>query len=264
MEHLFERWSEIRQALESAPRWLLLLDFDGTLSPIAERPEDATLPQVSRERLAALARLPHVDIGIISGRTAQDVRASVGLDGVEYVGNHGRERLGLGAEVAEEDSEAKRRLGAVTEAFHEKLRDIQGIYLESKGLTLAVHFRRTPDLRHAEVRQVAQEVARAFAGSFHITEGKMVFDVVPADAVSKGSTALEMVRKRGGLSRVLPIYCGDDTTDEAAFRDLPRQSVTVCVGGPEKQSAARYRLNDPGEVSTFLDRILSCKTPTEP
>ena len=264
MEHLFERWSEVRQALESAPRLLLLLDFDGTLSPIVERPEDATLPEVSRERLAALARLRHVDIGIISGRAAQDLRASVGLDGVEYVGNHGRERLGLGAEVPENLSEAKRRLRIVTAAFHEKLCDIPGIYLESKGLTLAVHFRRTPAARHAEVKRGAQEIARAFAGSFHISEGKMVFDVVPADAVSKGSTALEMIRERGGLPRVLPIYCGDDTTDEAAFRDLPPQSVTVCVGGPEKQSAARYRLNDPGEVSTFLDRILSCKTPTEP
>ena len=263
MEHLFERWSEVRQALESAPRLLLLLDFDGTLSPIVERPEDATLPQVSRERLAALVRLPHVDIAIISGRAARDVRAGVGLDGVEYVGNHGRERLGHGAEVAEDDTEAKRRLRAVTEAFHEKLRGIPGIYLEGKGLTLAVHFRRTPASRHAEVRRGAQEVARAFAGSFHLSEGKMVFDVVPADAVSKGSTALEMIRERGGLARVLPIYCGDDTTDEAAFRALPPQSVTVCVGGPEKQSAARYRLNDPAEVSTFLDRILSCKMPTE-
>ena len=99
MEHLFERWSEVRQALESAPRLLLLLDFDGTLSPIVERPEDATLPQVSRERLASLALLPYVDIAIISGRAAQDVRAGVGLDGVEYVGNHGRERLGPGRDL---------------------------------------------------------------------------------------------------------------------------------------------------------------------
>ena len=147
----------------------------------------------------------------------------------------------------------------LTEAFEDKLGAIPGINVENKGLTLAVHFRQTPELRHTEVKQRVDEVARAFADGFHVSDGKMVFDVVPADQVDKGSTALDMVRERGGLDRALPIYCGDDTTDETVFRALPEKALTVCVGGPEKQSAARYRVDGPDEVSTFLDRILACR-----
>ncbi len=259
MQHLFERWTAVRRVIEAAPRLLLMLDFDGTLSPIVERPEDATLPELTRERLAALAQFADVDIGIISGRAAEDVRARVGLDGVEYVGNHGRERLRPWGGASDGDPEAKQHVRAVTKAFEEKLGAIPGIYLENKGLTLAVHFRRTPASRHEEVKQGVAEVTRAFAGRFHVSEGKMVFDVVPADEVSKGSTTLEMIRERGGTEKVLPIYCGDDTTDETVFLALPEEALTVCVGDPEKQSAARYRLDDPDEVATFLDRILACR-----
>ncbi len=259
MEHLFERWTAVRRVIGAAPRLLLMLDFDGTLSPIVERPEDALLPEPARGRLAALAQLSDVDIGIISGRAAEDVRVRVGLDGLEYVGNHGRERLRPGGGTGDGDFEAKQHVRAATTAFEDKLGAIPGIYLENKGLTLAVHFRRTPASRHADVKQGVDELAQAFADRFHVSEGKMVFDVVPADEVSKGSTTLEMIRERGGMEKVLPIYCGDDTTDETVFRALPEGAVTVCVGGPEKQSAARYRLDDPDEVATFLDRILACR-----
>lgn len=265
MEHLFERWTAVRRAIEAAPRLLLMLDFDGTLSPIVERPEDAILLAKGREPLAALAGLADVDIGIISGRAAEDVRARVGLDGVEYVGNHGRERLRPGGGTSDEDTEAKQCLRAVTEAFEAKLGAIPGILLENKGLTLAVHFRRTPASRHADVKQGVGEVTRAFSDRFHVSEGKMVFDVVPADEVSKGTTTLEMIRERGGVEKVLPIYCGDDTTDETVFRALPEEALTVSVGGLEKQSAARYRVDDPDEVAGFLDRILACRrAPTKP
>ena len=250
-------------ALAGAPRLLVLLDFDGTLSPIVRRPEDATLPEVTRERLAKLARVEEVAIGIISGRAARDVQALVGLDRVHYVGNHGRERLGHRENLGDDGPQAKERLRKVTEVLDKKLGSIPGIHLEDKGCTLAVHLRRTPQSWHAEVRRGVEEVARRFAGSFHVSEGKMVFDVVPADEVSKGTATLDITREHGGLNKVLPVYCGDDTTDEAAFRALPAEAITVCVGGPEKQSAARYRLNDPGEVSLFLHRILTCRIPTQ-
>ncbi len=264
MEHLFERWTAVRRVIGAAPRLLLMLDFDGTLSPIVERPEDALLPEPARGRLAALAQLSDVDIGIISGRAAEDVQVRVGLDGLEYVGNHGRERLRPGGGAGGGDSEAKKWVREVTKAFEDKLGAIPGIYLENKGLTLAVHFRRTPASRHADVKQGVDELTQAFADRFHVSEGKRVFDVVPADEVNKGSTTLEMIRERGGLEKVLPIYCGDDTTDETVFRALPEGAVTVCVGGPEKQSAARYRVDGPDEVAAFLDRILACRVQTEP
>ena len=198
-------------------------------------------------------------ISVDRHRAAEDVRSRVDLDGIEYVGNHGRERLRSGGEPGADDTQTKQRLRALSEAFEDKLGAIPGIYLENKGLTLAVHFRQTPELRHTEVKQRVDEVARAFADGFHVSEGKMVFDVVPADQVDKGSIALDMVRERGGLDRALPIYCGDDTTDETVFRALPEKALTVCVGGPEKQSAARYRVDGPDEVSAFLDRILACR-----
>ncbi len=236
-----------------------MLDFDGTLSPIVERPEQALLPAETRRPLAELSTLGAVSVAIVSGRAVADVRQRVGLDGVFYVGNHGREILRPGQSAAAVDCGIAQQMAEVCKVFARELSHFPDVTIENKGVTVALHYRRVPAAQHEAVRRRILRVAGELAGVIEASEGKRVFDVVPLDDVSKGKTVGELLEQYGGIDAVLPVYCGDDTTDESAFRALPPEAITVYVGGAEKVSEARYRLDDPAEVRTFLERILAAR-----
>ena len=255
MKHLFDHWSEISSRLSEAPRLLVMLDFDGTLSPIVKHPDLATLPPETRTRLVELRAAPGVSLAIISGRSVADLRQRVAIENITYVGNHGRELRRPGASEPETDSEIQKRMEEVAGHLTKELSEVPGIIIENKGFTVAVHYRQIPESLRPRVRSCTQGIAKQMAGLIEVSEGKCVYDLFPSDGANKGKAALALLEEHGGLPKVLPIYCGDDTTDETVFRTLPAGSVTVYVGDAQAASAARYRLADPGEVASLLKRI---------
>lgn len=246
MIHLLEHWTALAGRLTQAERLLLMLDFDGTLAPIVPRPSDARIPDAALPALRKLQASPRVTLAIVSGRGARDVRALAGLADAHYFGSHGRERIRPGSAEVESSPAGLSRVRACCQRLADELGDIEGFQVEDKGTAAAAHFRNV-DARHWQ--RVERAVRHAAAsGSLNVSEGKRVFDITPNDGVDKGTAALGLLGELGGL----PIYFGDDTTDETAFAALPDEAITVYVGPETAKSGARYRVNGPEEVRRAL------------
>lgn len=251
MTHLFDDWDAVSGRLRMAKRILLMLDFDGTLAPIVPQPPDARVPRETMDVLLALRDCPKVAMAIVSGRAARDVRSLVGLDGIHYFGSHGRERMRPGSGTVETDWRGHEAIRRLCERLSADLSDVGGFEVENKGVSAAAHYRNAEPRDRPRIERTVLDAVEAVP-SLRVAPGKMVYDITPADGVDKGTAALALVVETGGL----PLYYGDDTTDESAFGALPAASVTVFVGPPTQPSLARYRVSGPSEVAESLARIL--------
>lgn len=236
---------------------MLLLDFDGTLSPLVDRPELAELPSATRAPLESLIRRPGVEAAVISGRSLQDVRQRVGLAGLGYAGNHGLEMEGLGPAAAVPDAESARpRVRTAAAELRLALSGVEEALVEDKGLTVSVHTRIVPRDRVPGVRRVVRWVAGKHGLVF--TTGKEVLELRPAVPWHKGSAVEALLRQRDLPSGTPVLYVGDDRTDEDAFRTLAGAGLgegVVVADPPPARTAARAWLRDPGEVRWLLQRL---------
>lgn len=254
------RFEELAAAL-AGRRPVVFLDYDGTLTPIVERPEAATLAAPMRRVLERLSeRLPVV---VVSGRGREDVAARVGLSGITYAGGHGFDLA-----AAEGGSEGPPELGAGWQArpavaaaareLEAALADLPGAQVEPKGFTVAVHFRRVAPERVGEVEAAVDRVLAAHPALVK-GHGKKVFELRPAVAWDKGRAVLWLLEALDlGGPDALPLYLGDDATDEDAFRALaarPGGGIGIVVAEAPRPTAARYRLADPEEVRELLARL---------
>jgi len=190
-------------------RAAILLDVDGTLAPIVERPEDARVPDDTREVLRELVAR-YALVAAVTGRPSALAREFVGVDGIEIAGVHGLE------------------LEPEAEAWRERLQAFARSVdwpVEDKGLSVSFHYRthENPALARAELERVA---ARARAEGLKARFGRMVLEVLPPVEASKG-TAVRRLLDGAELSRAL--YAGDDTTDLDAFAALDELEVGVKV-----------------------------------
>jgi trehalose 6-phosphate phosphatase len=241
MRHLFG--AEGNRVLDAFARRRLLvgLDFDGTLAPIVSDPSAARMPAATRAALARAARLfPCV---VISGRSREDVRRRLGrLPVAAVVGNHG-------LEPSSKKGAWARLVARWLPRLRRALEGITGVVIEDKGLSVAVHY------RHARAKVRAREAALAAAlslGAVRIVPGKQVLNILPAGAPDKGS-ALRDARRR--LRCEAAVYVGDDDTDEDAFAAEGEDTLLAVRVGRRRGSAARYYVDDPGEVAVLLARL---------
>jgi trehalose 6-phosphate phosphatase len=194
---------------EAPERAAVLLDVDGTLAPIVERPEDAAVPEETRTVLRDLVGR-YALVGAVTGRPSAVARDLVGVDGVKIVGSHG-------LELADDTGEWRELL--------QKFRDTVDWPVEDKGLALSYHYRRheNPERARAELERVAE---RARHAGLHTRFGRMVLEVLPPLDTHKG-TAVRALLRRPGLTRAL--FAGDDTTDLDAFDAVEGLEVGVKV-----------------------------------
>lgn len=227
----------------------LFLDYDGTLTPIVERPEDALLADETRAVLRRLAQRHAV--AIVSGRDLEDVRQRVGIEGLHYAGSHGFDIAGpRGSHAHEAARAAAPQLAAAAADVERATARLPGVQLERKRFTLAVHYRRAHE---ADVPAVREAVARAQARhpALRVTSGKKVFELRPDVHWDKGRAVLWLIETLG-LQDALPVYIGDDVTDEDAFRALAGRGVGIAVHDAPQTTAAQYTLRDPDEVRALL------------
>jgi trehalose 6-phosphate phosphatase len=194
---------------EDPARAAILLDVDGTLAPIVERPEDAGVPESTREVLRGL--VPRYGlVGAVTGRAGVVGRNLVGVEGIDVIGNHGLEL----------DADADDWRGRL----HEFSRTVDWP-VEDKGLSLSFHYRTAedPDRARAELEQVAERARRQ---GLKARFGRMVLELVPPIDANKGTAVRELLA-RAGLTRAL--FAGDDTTDLDAFDALDELEVRVKV-----------------------------------
>jgi alpha,alpha-trehalose-phosphate synthase [UDP-forming]/trehalose-phosphatase len=258
----------LRQLVDSRERLAVLLDFDGTLAPIADRPEDAVLPPLTRALLARLARGVRCHIAVISGRSLDDLKTRVGLPDVVYVGNHGFEIAGPGWAAERKDAvEVRELIAACSARLRERLEGVRGALVEDKGLGASVHYRLVRRDQVEQVRQVVlQEVAQLPPGKVEIRRGKMVLELRPAIDWDKGRAAVWLLQQLVGKdwqSRCAVIYAGDDRTDEDAFLALGELAATIAVGPGQYPTAARYMVRGVSELTQVLQAVQSWRAPGE-
>jgi trehalose-phosphatase len=247
MKRVFDCWPEIAARVRAAGSVALFLDFDGTLAPIRETPEEVRLTQPVRRAVARLAGHRRVRVWVISGRKLADVRSKTGVSGVRYLGLHGWEgRAGTGLQ-----QETQRALDRAKRMLENQVKKLPGIWIEDKGSAFAVHYRCAGETEASVARHEIYEVAEHLNGGFRLLSGKKVWEILPREVGDKGSAV------RRELTRfepsALPIYIGDDLTDERAFLALP-DGLTIRVGS-HSLTRARFQLRDPGEVYCFLEKL---------
>jgi trehalose 6-phosphate phosphatase len=254
--HALQRVPEWSAAWLGTGRLVLLLDFDGTLAPIVERPELAGMPASTRDALERLRACPGVEAAVVSGRGLADVRERAGIEGVAYAGNHGMEIDGPGIHRTHPEALAARpALEAVLHDLTPMLAGVPGAFVEDKGLTLSVHYRQTPA---ADAPRVRDAVAAAMDGrlaDLRVTEGKMVLEIRPRVDWHKGRAVLFLLEQMRPPAGAPVLYLGDDRTDEDAFVALEtaRHGEGVIVADPvPAATAARSFLRSPGEVGDLF------------
>ncbi len=242
----------ILRAWRLAPRRLVLLDYDGTLAPIASRPSAArTLPGLL-PLLRRLARHPGVRLGIVTGRSMRDIGRRLPLTRVAVAACHGYQMRLPGRSLRSHVSPAARRgLRTLASELRAALRALPGVLVEDKGEVLAIHTRRAAKSASREAGRIV--AAHASAGRRAHIRGKAVMEIRPCPLRDKGMAVREIWRAAGRPAFVICI--GDDETDESAFRTLGRRAVTVRVGSPHSRSYARYSARSPGEIARVLRRL---------
>ena len=232
----------------------VFLDYDGTLTPIVARPELATLSQAMETVLRDLAaRCP---VAVLSGRDLADLKQMVTLDGVVYAGSHGFDvdapeelggRLRRGEDFADVLAAARARL-------REGVAPIPEAWVEDKAFAVTVHFRQVSPDDVPAVEAAFAAVADAFP-DLRRTGGKKVLELRPNVEWDKGR-ALQMLLERIDRNGPhVPLFVGDDETDEDAFRAVAGSGIGIRVGDSHVASAAEYFLADTDEVATFLGRL---------
>ncbi len=262
LPHASERLSAWTDARRTAGRFLLALDFDGTLAPIVPRPGDAALPDASRRALEQILDRGDTDVALVSGRGLDDVRGRVGLADVHYAGNHGMEIDGPGVHrVHAPARDARPALDRCADSLRDRLSALDGVEVEDKGLTLSVHYRRAvdPDAEQI-VRDAVAEACGADPG-LRATYGKRVVEVRPAIDWDKGRAIRFLLDALGEGLDVPAVFVGDDRTDEDAFRAIRDAAAgtvrdAVLVGPvPRDGTAATCQVEDPARVTELLQRL---------
>ncbi|MGH9515012.1 MAG: trehalose-phosphatase [Terriglobales bacterium] len=237
-------------------RVAVFLDYDGTLTPIASRPEEAVLSNSMRAVLRALAT--NVPVAIMSGRELEDVRLRVDIDAIVCGGSHGFDIAGSRGLRRQMATEFLPDLDMAEKELREALDGLPGALVERKRFSLAAHYRNVSENDVSKVERAVSEVA-ARHRELRKIDGKKVYELLPDIDWDKGKAVLWLLETLGLESRsggVRPVYIGDDTTDEDAFRALEQCGVGIIVSEKPQPTAARYSLKNPLEVERFL-RVLT-------
>ncbi len=252
MEYLPDSWNKLVDVFLNTPVFVFL-DYDGTLTPIVDKPENAVLSAESRRVLRRLR--DKYCVGIVSGRSIDDVRSLVDVSGIYYAGNHGLEVSGPGINSKALGFERFRPvIGEICSALKSSLGDIDGVLIEDKGLTASIHYRRVSKNDRDRLREVFWNLVGGYVDSadVRVTSGKMVFEIRPSVDWDKGRAVKWIFDSACGGDSLI-VYFGDDRTDEDVFRRLSGADVGVLVSeGGGMDSDAGYFLRDVDEVIGFL------------
>lgn len=239
----------------------VFLDYDGVLTPIVDRPEDAVMSEDMRTTVRELAtRCP---VCIITGRDRVVAQQLMGVDDLVVAGSHGFD-IWTPQQGSITDDRVSGYLDLITKVT-DRLRDdvgsIPGVRIEPKRASVAVHYRLVAPEDRDRVAKSVQILLAEHPDEVALTPGKMVYEIKPNVDWDKGKAVLNLIDVLGLGDDVMPLYLGDDITDEDAFRALRDRGIGIFVGradDPEvsdRETAAQFLLESVDEVQRFLTRL---------
>ncbi|MDW7681027.1 MAG: trehalose-phosphatase, partial [bacterium] len=247
--------NEIKQQLTNK-QTVLFLDYDGTLTPIVKNPDMAVLSDEMRSVLQRLASL--TTVAIISGRDREDVKKLVGLEELIYAGSHGFDISGP-ADMRLQHQGGKDCLPELDQAeteLQQQLDNIKGALVERKRFAIAVHYRNVSEKDVSSLKKIVEKTGQKYP-QLQKGSGKKVIELQPAIDWHKGKAVLWLLKElRLNNSDVIPLYFGDDITDENAFQAISQRGIGILVGSHGETTAAKYDLKDVNEVQAFLNELI--------
>lgn len=236
-------------------RLVFFLDYDGTLSPIVDDPDSATVPDQTRVALSIVAS--RFTTAIVTGRSKAKVMSMLNVDHLIYAGSHGFDIEGPDGVISHRV--ASDWLPSLKQAYDDLVAivpNFKGSSVEDNLLSVSFHYRKCDQSRIHLLQSSVDDIARRHG--LLRTKGKMVFELRPLFDWHKGKAVeylLDVLHLMG--PEVLPIYIGDDVTDEDAFKVLRGRGISVIVADSSlsRDTHADMRLNDPIEVQKFLMHI---------
>ena len=240
-----------------ARRPVIFFDFDGTLSEIVDEPDAAALVPGAGKALESLAAL--FPVAVLSGRGLDDIVARVGIPGLWYAGSHGFEMVAPDGTYHHNEAAAQSipLLERAAAELTERLAAIPGVRVEHKKYAVAVHYRNAAAEAAAAVTAAVHDVGHR--NGLKVTSGRKVVELRPKIDWDKGRTLERILDQVGGEEPLLPIFLGDDLTDEDAFDAVLHDGVGIVVRHTEdgdRATAARFSLDDPTQVREFIGRLV--------
>ena len=243
---------------------VVMLDVDGTLAPIVAKFDEAVVPPATQRAVGALVERPDVHVALVSGRSAAVARRMVGVPHVWVAGNHGFEVEAPTGEDFSDPGVARYRgvIAAAVEQLRPHVRDMKGVIIEDKAITLSVHWRLADPSIAARLRVAVDRVVQALG--LRVTTGKSIYEIKPAALIDKGTAVLGLAeRLAAGHDEASMMFAGDDVTDEDAIRALrehhPR-AVTVRIHGEgSTTTAAEFSLPDTESMRVFLEELAALR-----
>ncbi|MGC7402721.1 trehalose-phosphatase [Pandoraea pneumonica] len=225
-------------------------DLDGTLAPLAARPDAVKLPRDTASVLARLKERTQGALAVVSGRRIDDIDGLLAPLHVPAAGLHGAEIRYANGDLQRADGVAHdtARIAAMVAPLRALVDQHPGLLLENKGSALALHYRGAPELAGV-ARDTMRALAELHADTFALQPGKLVFELRPRN-VSKGR-AISLLMQTPPFAGRTPLFAGDDLTDEAGFADVNAHGgITIKIG--EGETCARHRLPSPEALTAWL------------
>ncbi|MEE2055991.1 trehalose-phosphatase [Rhodococcus artemisiae] len=240
----------------------VFLDYDGVLTPIVDRPDDAVLSATMRTTVRKLAdRCP---VCIVTGRDRDVVQQLMGIDDLTVAGSHGFDIWKPGQGVISPDSlgDFTELVADTTATLRERLADTDGVTLEPKQASVAVHYRNAGPQARQHTRDVVHALLDELPDRLELIPGKMVYELRPAVDWNKGKAVLHLIDVLGlDSDDIVPMYLGDDITDEDAFAAVRGTGIGILVGSPDdpemknRVTAAEFGLASVDDVARFLSEL---------
>ncbi|GAB4363970.1 MAG: hypothetical protein Kow0060_20930 [Methylohalobius crimeensis] len=234
---------------------VFFLDYDGTLTPIVPHPDDAVLSDSMRATLKRLTE--RCQVAVISGRDLSDVRERVGIQSLWYAGSHGFDIAGPGDQRTshQQGGEYLPSLDAAEKSLKKALESVPGCLVERKRFSIAIHYRQVGKDDVPSVMRLVEQI-HAEHPDLRLSTGKKIRELQPDIDWNKGK-ALRWLMQTLNLDskKFMPVYIGDDVTDEDAFREIEAEGVGILVAERDQSTRAAYRLDNPEAVERFLNRM---------
>lgn len=227
-------------------QWALFLDFDGTLVDIAEEPNAIVVDPSLVHILTSLKQRFNGALAIISGRPIETLDRYLDTCPIDAAGLHGLEIRVGGNWVQKPEKDARLRDSLLR--AEEEIAQMEGVVLEDKTYSLALHWRRAPQYGK-EVAMIARQICKELGNDYRLQEGKAVLEIIPSRA-EKGH-AIAALHRLCPYQGKRPVFIGDDVTDESGFNYVNEQEgISVRVGGGP--TAAHYKLESPHKLRELL------------